>query len=406
MRRPGRIVKIILLLLCACGTSSLAQTTGFKYKAALPKVDSAGYYRINLPPQVTAKANADLSDIRLSETGSGYVPYVKTGDLPADDRSKFTVFPQLKTDDKTDTSTIFVIANPTGGTVHQLWLKLKNTAVERQITITGSDDLHQWFAITENINMGTATANDDKGVYGLSIVFPASSYRYLKLVINNRHKSPVNILEAGIYTYLQAKPGFVPIVPVKFARADSANHITHLYVVFTEAYLINKLCVLVKANTYFRREVNVYINNPNHQWLTSKILSNQDTTINLSVKAKSLDIQIINNDDRPLPINKVEAYQSESYIVARLEPNNSYALFFGNNKTRAPQYDLQFFTPKISSHLPEITALPTEKNPDYSVGKVKPADTKPYWLWLSIAVAVCILSALTVTMVKELGKRN
>jgi len=167
----------------------LAQQPDFKYRAALPKVSSAGYYRINLQPALTAKAREDLADIRITDAGNNTIPYLKTGDLPPSDRSIFTAFAEVKTSDKTDTSTVYVVRNATGVAVHELWLRLKNTAVSRHITITGSDDLQKWFAISENIEMGTATTNDDKGYYQQSITFPASSYSYLKLVLITNTKA-------------------------------------------------------------------------------------------------------------------------------------------------------------------------------------------------------------------------
>ncbi|MES2275740.1 MAG: DUF3999 family protein [Bacteroidota bacterium] len=405
MKALNRILKLSLLL-CGFSYTLLAQQTTFKYKSELAGVDSAGYYRINLRPDLTAKAKTDLSDIRVAAPDGGFVAYVKAGDMPANSQYRFVTFPQVKTKDKQDTSTVFVVENPTDGPVKQLWLKLKNTAVERHLTLTGSDDLQQWFAIAENMNLGTAASTDDKGIYEQQLTFPASSYRYLKMVINNAHKSPVNIREAGIYTYLPVKPQYVMLSRLTFTQADSPNHVTHIYINFDEAYPINKLYIPVKLNAYFRREVNVYTQGKSPQWLTSKTFSNEDEYINLSVRAKSLDVQIINNDDRPLPVTHVEAYQSESYIIARLEPKKIYYLIFGNDTATAPKYDLQFFTGKIGNHFPENGHFAIEPNKAYQTKQAQPVNKKPYLLWLSIAVAIAILSALTFSMTREVNKKK
>lgn len=405
MRVLNKILKLSLLL-CLCAGSLAAQQSPYKYRADVARVDSAGYYRINLSPGLTAKAKSDLSDIRLAGPSGNFVAYVKAGDMPASSHPAFINFPQVKTRDKADTSTLFVAENPTGGPINQLWLKLKNTAVSRHITLTGSDDLKQWFAISENMDMDPATTSDDKGEYGHQLQFPTSNYHYLKVEIANGHKSPLNIINAGIYTYLPPSPRYIALTHFTLKRADSPNHITHLYINFSEAYTVNKLYLPVSINAYFHREVNVYTNDAAHRWLTSKTITGDDLYINLSVKAKSLDVQIINNDDEPLTIPRVEASQAQSYIIARLEPQKKYALLFGNDSATTPKYDLQFFVEKLSGPLPEITHLAPVQNPAYHAVVSEPGKSKPYLLWLSVAVAVLVLLTLTIKMTKEVAKKG
>jgi hypothetical protein len=172
------------------------------------------------------------------------------------------------------------------------------------------------------------------------------------------------------------------------------------------AYPLNKLRIQVKSNTYFHREVNVYTHDARHQWLTSKIWSNEDEYINLSIRGKSLDVQINNNDDQPLHIIAVEAAQSESYLIARLEPEKSYYLIFGNDTATAPKYDLQFFSGKIGHTFPETGHFAIEPNKAYHIEQPRPASLKPYFIWISIATAIAILSVLTFSMTRELKKKE
>ncbi|QKJ32371.1 DUF3999 family protein [Mucilaginibacter mali] len=405
MKVPNKVLKLNLLF-CLCAGSLAAQQAPFKYRADVAGVDSAGYYRINLSPELTARAKADLSDIRLAGTGGNFVAYVKNGDMPASGRPAFVNFPQVKTNSKPDTSTIFVAENPTGAPISHLWLKLKNTTASRRITLTGSDDLKQWFAISEDTGISPATAGDDKGVYQHQLQFPASNYRYLRVEIGNGKKSPLNIIKAGIYTYLPSVPRYVPLTGLSFKRADSPDHITHIYINFKEAYTVNKLHLPVSTKTYFHRAVNVYTNDTDHRWLSSKTLTGDDMYINLSVKAKSLDVQIVNNDDEPLAIDRVEASQSQDYIIARLEPKNAYYLLLGSDSVATPKYDLQFFVEKLSGPLPEVSHQLLVPNPAYQAIKAPPAKSYPYLLWLSVAVAVLVLLSLTIKMTREVAKKN
>jgi len=213
-------------------------------------------------------------------------------------------------------------------------------------------------------------------------------------------------LEAGVYAYRPFKPGLVPVTPFKFHTAESPGHISHLYIDFDQAFLINKVKITLNdGNLFFDREVNVFVNNREHKWLTTMRLNPNDLDINLSVKAQSLDVQIINKDNPPLPIQNVEAFQSQNYLIARLEANKNYYLVFGDERATAPEYDLQYFLEKIGHNLPEIEPGNVAANPAY---KATPdaGKTKPFWLWIAICVAVIALSALTINMTRELSKKG
>jgi hypothetical protein len=409
--RQGKKIKILLVcLLCTISTSLSAQQTSFKYKANLPKVDSAGYYRINLQPGLTSKAKMDLSDVRIVDADekdiqNQVVAFIKAGDIPVyPSRDKWIEFCPVPINGRSDTSTVFVVGNTTGQPIHSLKVYLKNTVVERHITLNGSDDLKQWFAIKENMPLGTSHPEDEKGEYEQDLEFPVSNYRYLKLIINNEHKSPLNILRAGISTYVPVATRFTAI-PLKLNKVDSANHITHLYIGFNEPTIINKLNITVALNAYFQREVNVYTNDAQHQLLTSKTLSNHDTEINLSVKTTGLDVQIVNNDNRPLQITKVDALQSQNYIVGYLEAGHKYELFLGDTAAKTPDYDIKYFSGKINTPLPELAHNAIEANPIYKFAATKPAKQYPFLLWLSVGLAVVVLSVLTFRMAKEVGNK-
>jgi len=399
------------LLLCLLANIALAQDgrSTFKYLSRLPKVDSAGYYRINLAPGLTGRALPDIADVRLVGTKGTFVPYVKSNSLPITRQTRFVVFLQVQNKIQNDSSTTFIAQNTTGTPVNQLWLRLKNTAVNRHLNISGSDDQKNWFAITEDLSLSTASANDNKGAYQQRIDFPSSNFKYLKLTIPNKSKSPLAILGTGIYTDLPAEPKYVPITGLRFSRADSPDHSTHLRLKFDLPYRVDRLSIPIVYNGFFHREVNVYTNDSAHTWLTSKTFSNDDKDINLSIVTRGLDIQIINNDDAPLPVKRVSAYQNQSFLIARLEPGISYYIIVGDPEAKAPKYDLEYFADHLTGTLPEIIHQNMQHNPMYkrkagtaAVGGAK----KNYWLWAGIAVAIAVLSGLTVSMLREVKKRE
>lgn len=401
--------KYLPLLLCLYANIASAQDRStFKYLSRLPKIDSAGYYRINLAPGLTGRALPDLADVRLIDGSGAFVPYIKNGSLPVTRQTRFVAFPQVQSAGLNDSSTIFIAQNPTGAPVNKLWLNLKNTAANRQMTVTGSDDQKKWFAIAEDLSLTTAGANDSKGSFQQSVDFPASNFKYLKLTIANKHKSPLSIIGAGIYTDLPAAPNYVAITGLKFKRADSPNHVTHIYINFNLPYRVDRLSIPITYKGYFHREVNVYNNDSVRTWLTSKTFSTDDRDINLSIVTRGLDIQIINNDDEPLPIKKVSAYQIQNFLIARLDTGKMYAVIMGNPEAKAPQYDLEYFADHLTGSLPEIMHQNMQHNRAYrhKAGATVGTSKKGYWLWAGIAVAIAMLSALTFSMMREVKKRE
>src|SRR3954464_7488535 len=114
MRQKSRMNKIACFTILFCGLMlSASAQKNFKYEAALPKVDSTGFYRISLQPALVAKAKADLSDIRITDAKGTFIPYIQAGSLPQKDQKSFVVFNQVDARLSTDTGTTFIVENKT-----------------------------------------------------------------------------------------------------------------------------------------------------------------------------------------------------------------------------------------------------------------------------------------------------
>ncbi|MDN5286992.1 MAG: hypothetical protein JWR38_3266 [Mucilaginibacter sp.] len=403
-----RMNKLACLTVLFCGLMlSVSAQKNFKYQAPLQKTDSTGFYRISLQPAVVAKAKADLSDIRIIDDKGNFVPYIQAGSLPLKDQKSFVVFTPVDTRLSTDTGTTFIVENKTGLALDRLWIKLQNTAVQRKVNLVGSDDLKQWFAIQEDISLQEAVANSE-GTFMQSLSFPASNYRYLKILVNDKNKTPIKFLQAGIYTEYAAALTYVPIPQAQLSRVDN-NKTTYITLKFNDHYQVNKLHVDITSPKYFKRDVTVYqiIGSEKQLLGEGELNSIKVTDLLIAAKTSQLLLQISNGDNLPLTISRVEAYQADESLISYLNGRQTYQLLTSDPNTQAPEYDLKFFADSIHDDITQISHGAVNKNPAYEGNQVKPTKGHDYtlFIWLAIIVALGLLLFLTLKMTKEVNKK-
>ncbi|WP_259068550.1 hypothetical protein HDF24_06600 [Mucilaginibacter sp. X4EP1] len=386
------------------GFNASAQQT-FKYSAFLNKVDSSGFYKISLGPDIARKSNSDFSDIRLMDPKGNFVPYVTEGNLPQVQKQKFIVYPEVKVDLNTDTGTSFIVENISKQPLSSLWIKLKNTAVSRLVNLSGSDDLKNWYAIEEAIPLQEAVLNSD-GTYEQSLSFPASSYRYLKLLVNDKNKTAVKFLEAGEYVEKPVPVAYLPVLLAPFTRRDS-NKVTFITVKLNDNYLVNRLHLAIAGPKFYNREVSIYQVNKYGNELLCIVSLNSKTKqdVFISARTNKLVLKIENGDNLPLDIKGINVYQAEHYIVSYLEKGKLYKLFTGDEDAVMPQYDLKFFTDSIS-HVMPLEAGPIMKNDTYLNSPVTAKRDYSILIWIASAAALLLLLLLTLKMIKEVNNKN
>ncbi len=399
------LLKLFLLYVLFFGSMfSASAQTGFKYQAVLDKVDSTGFYKINLGPALVGKSNDDLSDIRLADAKGNFVPYVTEGSLPGVEKLQFINFKSVAANSPTDTGTSFVVENTTKKPVSTLWVKLQNTAVSRTVNLSGSDDLKNWYAIEENVPLQQAVANSD-GTYFQSLSFPASGYRYLKLLVNDKHKTPVKFLQAGNYFTQASHTFYWPVTSVSVSRKETHNTTT-ITLSLNGRYELDFLHLAVSAPKYFKRNVNVFTfdKSGRHWVINADLTSAKNGDIFLSASTNKLELQIDNGDNAPLTIDSIKVFQVNHYIVSYLEKGQQYKILTGDTSAKAPEYDLKFFTDSIRN-VKELNAGAVMKNAAYTVPVTKKQSDRTYLIWGAVIVALLALSLLTWKMVTELGKR-
>jgi len=397
--------KILFIALSCIFISQVYSQNNFAYKATLEEIKETKFYKIDLPPQVVAKCKAGLEDIRIFDDDGKQLPYILKNDLPAFKKENLTEFPIIRNHKEADKQTHVVIENTTNKPVNNLLLFIKNTDASRAFSVSGSDDTIHWFIIKEKIYLDNSFNSDDENIIQ-TLSFPPGSYKYFQLTILGENLLPFKILKAGIYNedVIYGKYATVPNPVIN--QKDSSDKKSYINVNFDDKYQINKLVVEVEGAKYFRRRITVSENNnDNYDPLLNDYVSSDSTnTFSIDTKNNQLLITINNDDNIPLEVKAIKAYQLNICLLTYLDSGKKYFLKFGDSTLEAPKYDLAFFSDSIGKNPPQISINSIERNkPGNTV-----TTTSKYGqllLWLAIIVSLCVLCFFTFKMVKDVNKK-
>lgn len=399
--------KLLLTFILLINTIGIFAQQTFKYKAAVQKIDSTAFYRIALSPELLAKCNPDMSDIRLMDQNSKHIPFIFGDQLPVKYENNFVAFPQVTSVKQADSLTSIIIQNKLNLTINQLSLRLRNTSAERVFTLSGSDDLSGWYSIKENVPLFGVADNTHRAIYEQAINFPASNYQYFKVTVNNNRKEPVNILQVGVYMHQFAKPLFTGLHGTKFSQKDTGK-VSKVVIQLQDVYPVNKIHLTVAGARYYRRSVSIYaISGKQHNLIGDTLLSSAGTNnFFITTKAKMIELIIANDDNPPLSINAIDVFSLNQSIIGYLTKDHSYNLVFGDPLAKSPNYDLKFFADSVDRNLILLNSGTVVANPLYQPDKNKTDSQFPAWLiWVAIALVLAILALLTYKMTKEIGKK-
>ena len=405
-RQKIKIIGLIFIGFIIRNSPIYAQGNLFKYKADVQKIDTSGIYKIELSSDLCAKSVASLHDLRLFDSHEKEIAYALSSDLSIDVPSGFIAFPEIKSSANTDTVTVYISENKNKLNINRLWVKLRNTDANRTIDISGSDNLQTWFAIKENIQMAVA---DDVNIpdYEQSLTFPTSNYRYFKIKVNGKNKNPIDILQSGIYVVNSYKPEFSVLPTVQFNAKDT-NKKTSVFIHLNQPYQINKLHLDISAPKFYNRRVVVYdVGNKQGSEICDTVLSSSGSQdILLSAKSTEIRIDIFNNDDNPLTITHIQAYQLKQYIITYLQGSYSYYILTGDSSAKPANYDLSFLRGLKYSLLPVINHSSVYINTAYKAHTTLAAKNYTFWLWLAIALVLLLLIFFTWRMMREVNTQS
>jgi hypothetical protein len=410
----GRLV-LLTVIFCVFSGKAAGQFSG---KSDIPVVELSGYYHLSVSPDVLAVAQDNLADIRIRNRQSGEeISYLLRTENPVQLQSSFEYYQLLQNDfNPNDSITSVVIDNEGKKTVDQFCVIIRNADISKFISVKGSEDKLQWYAVKQTSRVNTIVKNDENSEI-LIVDIPKGDYRYYVLEISNPQHEPVKVLHVGKYQYSEILGKYTRLPVSGFVRKDSTNKKSYIY--FTAVrrnYIANRISFEINNDKPFRRETRLMSQEISKDKkalaypIRSFVLSSENEhSIELGNTRlnKSLFLEIDNKDNIPLAIQEITFYQLNRYLTVYLEKGVAYTLFCGDKKLSAPEYDIRYFEQNIPESPPilelqlfEEIAVSDEPDPAKSPNFME----TPLFLWSVIAIVGIVLLWICFRMIRETKK--
>jgi hypothetical protein len=379
-----------------------AKAQNFAWQSKLDTVAAAGFYTIPLSIDWLVRAKDDLSDMRIIDEDNKMVPFLIKKN-PPEGRSSFIPLPVLKITTDTVATIVDIDASDHHGTDH-LYLVIGNNAVERFTSLSGSNDLKQWFIIDEKLPLTNKTGYvTDQFVQGLS--FPFIRYRFLRLTINNKGSYPLQILKAGIYADTGSKESLALYLHkgTTYSQKDSTDGKTYISVRNPQPYPVDRISMALSGPKFYSRLAKAYsIKDGIKKYLgVTTLRTGEDPAFwVMAGKAQEFLVVIENGDNPPLKVNAINTQCRMQQLIIYLEKGKSYIMLGGNDAIAAPNYDLALFKDSIADSPPIMQHKAVISNNEATVANN--TSNKNWWIWPGIVAALLVLSLLTHRLMNDM----
>lgn len=400
----GRAVIIALAL----ATTASAQP---RWQVALPSVQQDGYYSVLLSPELVGRSRADLADLRVLDSLGHEVAYVLKHE-PALYEQAWSKPYKLLRNERVDQRTIIEIEADSAATVDELQLHIRNADVTKRARISGSDDRKEWFIIKEEC---LSVGEGEGGASVLRFVdLPLSDYHFYRLELNDKKSLPVQVLALGHSGRVRREGRYTPIEGLRFLRKEEGTT-TRMALFGNAPFQAARLVFDIVSEVPFQRNgafatwTSVMVHERRRQ--VERRVEGSLGAFVLSSDARgmvpgpgsitdTLWIAIENQNDRPLVINGIEAFQLEQRLIARLKAGERYRIVTGDDRATAPRYDLTAFQDSIpisgSLQLPGLSPVPDAKQ--HSPPAFAP---EKKWIWVALIGLGVVIAVSAVRLLRK-----
>jgi hypothetical protein len=205
--------------------------------------------------------------------------------------------------------------------------------------------------------------------------------------------------------------GKLAIPDPRITRKDSSNRHTYYRLQYDAAYRMDRLSIVIRQPVLYKRQAVIStLDDAAAQVVQTITIDPKDTAFGVpAVKAKSLLIDVANEDNAPLDIGRVATAQSGIYLVTLLQPGRRYELTAGDPGVSAPHYDLHYFTDSMKA-VPALVGLgPLQPiGEEYRNRSVKQPYGRPglVLLWGLLAVILVLLLFVSVKLARAIDKKD
>ena len=389
----------------------------FQVTGKIQDVTKNGFHQIVLSPEIRSYSKQDLSDIRIFNSKGNEVPYFIQNNSEAllHTFEEYTIVSKSVVAKK---STSIIIAIPSNQNNNQLSLFIANADGEKNYSISGSNDLKEWFGISNSKVLYDLNSTTEASVIK-TISYPLSTYQYLKIDFDDRKTLPLNILKVGNFNSQIQKNSWLEIKPKKTSTTeDRSEKETLIHVTFDRPQIINQIVFEILKPTYYSRKAIIYKKVKQQKNRKSVIYDEEIITFELNSNTKNsftipeifeeeFFIKIENKDNQPLSISAIKYNQKPISIITDLSANERYSIKAGDRNLTEPQYDLSDFKNNIQNNLHQTAIYDIKPIAEIKTkSKEKSIWQKPWFMWTCILLGAVTILYFSVSLINDLKRKE
>ena len=407
-----KLNKFLVILFAVNGLLAQHKTT-----AKIETVKENGLHKIILPTEIRSFSQEELGDFRILDAKVNQMPYYILQGNSEETTSSFSEFKILSKTGIPKSKTILIFENPKTS-IDEIVLSITNSDIIKPYSISGSNDQKEWFGLVNNSKLIGLENSQDTSVYK-TIPLPLSSYRFLKIELNDKKTLPINVLKIGFFTNKTSCPNVEEI----FAKNTRILQIpvekkTRIYINFNHPQIVNQIGFTITSPNLFQRIAQIYVNKKRAMnqkgAIFPEILTNFELNSNTKnsfaipqLFEKEFVIEIENRDNQPLTLAKIQFFQNQIAVIADLKANEKYTIQTGNPNLHSPEYDLENFKNSINSNLPEAKIYDIK----HISAKENRTKDQSFWqqswfMWLCIGLGGLAIAFFTTSLVKDMKNNS
>ncbi|MFL5763819.1 MAG: hypothetical protein ACJ77K_07750 [Bacteroidia bacterium] len=410
-----KTLKLIFAALLVQG-SVFAQFSSYSFNRKLNKIEKEDYYAIPVSPEIIARCNGDLSDIRIYNVGADTteVPYLvdKMGTRITEPEVPF----QLINDTYNQKCCSYVTLKfPKLQLINRIKLDVTEHNFDKSLKIEGSNDGKEWFTIRERMRI-VRFQNATEDFSYTTLDFQDTEFQYFRIKFDDDSSPKVTVSGAYAFENVSTKGQYTLLKTAQYKQTDvKKEKRSEVIVDFPYNYSLSYMTVWCDNNKDYYRNINIYKSNgifhtqkgdiENWQLINSDVLSTSlDNTYNLyNYQTKRLKIEIINYDDQPVTVKDIKVYGENLRLLSQLPAKGDNYIVYGKENGSAPTYDLVHFREKIPASLSRVEYGDEQIKVTPAIAKAGPLIESKNWLWMVMGAVILIIGYFALSMIRKEG---
>jgi len=359
------------------------EVSNWKYYKDLD-ISGTGVKKIFIDDEIFSGSKKDLSDLRVIGNNNIEIPYkiisgrqnYSQNSYQASLLNNSYVFEKY--------SMVIVDLKEKGRIVNNLKINTDSENFQRNARVYGSDDMENWNLIKGDAYIYDYT--DKKGNFksqNTRLIFADSLFRYYKIEIDDENGFPVKInsveTSQNVSGSIQENKRNISFYSLENANNKSTELIADLSI---NGVPISK--VLFGANDQnFNRRILIYSSDDKNKWdyldqgyifrYNTPKFKGENLTINFSeTKNRYIKFEVLNNDNVSLVFSSITGFSIVQEIIFQVESSQKYKIFYGNEKSSRPEYDIDKYLQYLDTEGVEYAKISTQKDNSQYIKEQEP----------------------------------